>query len=163
MVEVDRHPEREPRVAAVPEGRARPPRDVLPLAVETKTVDQRDGDPRAWHQAIPVVAIGVGGAERHLQPRGAERSNQQLRRPEPRQRRAEGVRVRLPHVLDGRAERDVAADPRREAEVERVGAGEGAVPEVRPGDAEGGVAQEVERIGELQRRVRVDPRRRWRR
>ena len=60
-------------------------------------------------------------------------------------------------VLDRGAERDVAADPRREPEVERVGAGEGAVPDVRPGDAEGGVAQEVQRVGELQRRVRVDP------
>ena len=157
MIEVDRQAEVEPRVAAAAERQRRPPRDALPFAVDPQAVRDPRRQAGARDDALPGVAVGVRRTERHLQPVGAERAQRQLPGPEPRQRRAEDQRVRLPHVFDRHAERDVAADPRREAEVEGVGPGEAPFPDVGPGDAQRGVAQEMERVGELKSRVAVDP------
>ena len=129
---------------AVPAG------DPLALGVQAQPVDQRHRQARARHEPPPFVAVGVGGAERELEPVGAGRPQRQLGVPQPRRRH------RLPGVLDGDAQRDVAAEAGRQPEVEGVGAREPPAPDVSPRRAERERAPEAQRIREAQRGVPVD-------
>ena len=92
--EIERHADAHPAVGAAfqrqragGDRRQRVDRDRHPRAfrVQAQPVDERRRQARARHEPPPLVAVGVGGADRQLEPVGAGRAHRDLGVPQPRQ------------------------------------------------------------------------------
>jgi hypothetical protein len=149
--EIERHADAHPAVGAAFQrqraGRDRHPRA---LRVQAQPVDEGRRQARARNEPAPLVRVGVGGAERQLEPIGAGRAHGDLGVPQPRRRRG------LPGVLDGDAHGRVTPEAGRQTEVERVGAREPPAPDVSPRRADRRRASQAQRVREAQRGVAVD-------